>query len=722
MMRIVDRRKQLRSRLLMATSWLIAVGCGLDGAPEEQDTPRPTSQTMSREGIAADKEARYIVPIPWDKEHFGRIIGLGYPELGLEMDVAHAEMQMIDGRPCSVANVVSFDVTDSYAFDLDEPVDLTLTYAPELTTASPFLVLWDQNGGEGHGVLEIEPEPGAAFREVTVTLERARLAGLGAQNTDIAIGARGGMVALCDIAIERSGSTTAPTEFGQLRLIVTDGGSDHPVPARVGIYDRTGRAPLPSEDAIPVWRFVDEVRRHWLNRRTMWPSENRQAFYMDGSYEARLATGTYELAVTRGPEFRSHHATFEVREGEATEVTVEMERYEDLPARGWFSGDSHIHLGRDRVDDLAVWGQVAAEDLHVGNLLEMGNISGTYFSQPAWGKEGQFARDGTVLVSGQEDPRTGHRGHTMHWNIKRQAHADAGGFYQYHRVFEETGGQGGLTGYAHLGALFNGRRGLALDVPFELVDFIEVLQGGRLTTEIWYDFLNLGYRILPVAGADYPYFGPTLPGVERTYVKVDGEFSADAWFGAFRRGRAYVTNGPFLEFTVNDHPMGEELRVERGTTLEIVAEAILNPEIDDLVRLELVVLGEVTDQESSVAQNRLELKRRLVADRSMWIAVRAYGTHDERWYTTVAHSAPVYVVVDDQPTWKAEEVPDLVEGQLMYLQELLSEPIDPTEDLESFETYDTLVEEWERQLPLISRRVDEAKVKYQELLDALRGI
>ena len=26
----------------------------------------------------------------------------------------------------------------------------------------------------------------------------------------------------------------------------------------------------------------------------------------------------------------------------------------------------------------------------------------------------------------------------------------------------------------------------------------------------------------------------------------------------------------------------------------------------------------------------------------------------------VAHSAPAYVVVDDQPTWKAEAVPELV--------------------------------------------------------------
>ena len=29
----------------------------------------------------------------------------------------------------------------------------------------------------------------------------------------------------------------------------------------------------------------------------------------------------------------------------------------------------------------------------------------------------------------------------------------------------------------------------------------------------------------------------------------------------------------------------------------------------------------------------------------MWLAVRAYGGHQEPQFTTIAHSAPVYVVV-----------------------------------------------------------------------------
>jgi len=668
-------------------------------------------------GTVAAQDARYLEPIPWEKEHFRQVIGLGYPELGIELDVAHAEMRTIGGTQCAVANFISFDVDDDYAFEIDEPVELTLTYAPEHTDAATFMVVWDQNGGEGHGVIEITPEPGSGFRRTTVNLERARFAGLGAKQTDLAIGARRGRVALCDIAIARSYATRTPATFGQIELTVTEKDTGRPIPARVGIYDVTGRAPMPSDDAIPVNRFTDVVRRHWLNRRTMWPSDNRQAFYMDGQYSARLPVGTYELIVTRGPEYRAYRGEFEINDGKDTAVTVIPVRYANLPDAGWYSGDAHVHLGRSRVDDLDVWGQMAAEDVHVANLLEMGNIAGTYFGQPAWGIEGRFEREGYVLVPGLEDPRTGHRGHTMHWNVGKKEHADADVFYQYDRVFQRTRAQGAITGYAHLGSLFNGERGLALDVPFGLIDFIEVLQGGRLTTDIWYGFLNLGYRVLPAAGADYPYFGPTLPGVERTYVRIDGEFSASAWFESYQRGRTYVTNGPFLELSVNDRGMGEELRVARGDALTIRAEARLNPDIEALTRLEIVVLGDVVTQQPASDSDYIELTHRLNADHSMWIAARAYGVHDERWYTTVAHSAPVYVVVEGEPTWKKEAVSTLVQEQMAHLDDLLSAPVNPIEDLESFETGDALIDQWTAQRQLTEQRVEKARAKYRQLLD-----
>jgi hypothetical protein len=314
------------------------------------------------------------------------------------------------------------------------------------------------------------------------------------------------------------------------------------------------------------------------------------------------------------------------------------------------------------------------------------------------------------------------RGHTIHWNVGTHQHFDAEGFFQYHLVFERTRREGALTGYAHLGELFNGRRGLAIDVPFGLVDFIEVLQGGRINTDVWYSFLNLGFKILPVAGADWPYFGPTLPGIERTYVKVDGAFTTDSWLDGFRRGHAYVTNGPSLEFTVNGRPMGEEIRVAKGTRLEIAASTRLNPDVDRLDRIEIVTLGDVRAQEAAKGSDAVRLTTTLTADHSMWIAARAYGGHQESQFMTVAHSAPVYVVVDGEPTWKRDAVEDLVKIQRQHLNDLLTVPINAEGDLEAFETRDTIIEQWKKQLPALTPRIAEADARYGALLDLLHKV
>ena len=667
-------------------------------------------------------EARYIQPMPWRKAHFARVFAMGYAELGHDLDVSHAEMQTISGKSCIVGNMVAFEVDSQYAFDIDEPVELTLTYAPEFTT-SPMVVLWNKNGGLGRGEKRINPEPGAALRQVKLTLDRARFAKFGTQGVDIAIespddkegGIPDGKVALCDIQIARSGKTTVPAAFGRVQLDVKDAATLALIPARVGVYDATGRAPMPSDQALLVERFADKVRLLSVDPRAFWPSESRVAFYVKGSYEGKLPVGAYELVVTRGPEFRVHHSHFEIHADQATKVSVALERFADLPSRGWYSGDDHIHLARDENRDLNVWTQVAAEDVHVGNLLQMGNISGTYFEQPAWGKAGRFEQGGYLVASGQEDPRTGHLGHTIHHNLKQPIHPSQDSYFLYSRVFDESHRQGGISGYAHLNAgWFNVRRGLALDIPFGNIDFLEIFQAGKLLTDAWYDFLNLGYRLTPSAGSDFPY--TDLPGVVRDYVKVVGSNDPDAWYASFRAGHVYVTNGPFLEFTVNGHAMGDDVHVARGTRLDIVSQTQMNPDVDKLDRMELVVLGDVVASESAHGQDHVQLNTHLTADHSMWIAVRAYGARHEEWNTTAAHSAAVYVIVDGQPSWNKERVPDLVERERKILKEILTAPLVPTEDLEAFETAKILREQWPKQLPLLKPRVQQADAKYQELL------
>ena len=98
------------------------------------------------------------------------------------------EVRDVEGRSCLVGALFALDVDDDYAFDIDEPVTLTLTYATGSTT--PFIVGWDRNGGEGVGVTdEVAPVPDGAFASSTLTLDRARFAGRGVRGTDLAVSA-----------------------------------------------------------------------------------------------------------------------------------------------------------------------------------------------------------------------------------------------------------------------------------------------------------------------------------------------------------------------------------------------------------------------------------------------------------------------------------------------------------------------------------------------------
>jgi hypothetical protein len=678
---------------------------------------------------AHNVEARYIEALPWHLDHVSKVFAMSYSELGLDFDNSQAAMQTVQGRTCAVGGTsagpssgsgirpgmeVALQVDKKYADDIDEPVTLRLTYAPSLTPGT-IIVAWDKNGGTGHGRLEIEPEPGAPFRTVLVTLDRARFAGLGTRGVDLAIGSATGM-ALCDVQIARSLQTPAATAVGQVHLTIKDESTGRLVPARIGIYDSTGRAPLPSSQALLVERFADKVRLLPVDPRAFWPTSNRQAFYAAGTYESDLPVGTYELAITRGPEYRAYYANFTVQKARTTDLAVTLKRYADLPAQGWISGDDHIHLARDANRDMNVWTQVAAEDVHVGNLLQMGNIAGVYFEQAAWGQGGRFQQDGHAVVSGQEDPRTGELGHTIHEDLSGPIHPTRDSYFLYYHVFEESHRQGGASGYAHLnGGWFNVRRGMALDVPFGLVDFVEVLQAGRLLTDIWYQFLDLGFKITPSAGSDFPY--TDLPGVVREYVKVaPGSSDLDAWFAAFRAGHVYVTNGPFLEFQINGHEMGDELHVAAGTELHLHASARLNPDVDKLDRIELVVEGAVVKTAQAFGQDHVDLDTTLKADRSMWIAVRAFGARQSEENMTVAHTAPIYVIANGQPFWDKDRVPQLVQEQEAVLNGLANTPLNPDEDLEYFATSKILLEEFPKQLPLLKTRIEEVDRKYQSIL------
>lgn len=633
-------------------------------------------------------------------------------------------VQDVEGRRCLVGPYFIFDVDDNFAFNIDETVTVELLFDAAQTDG--FIISYDHASDSPQArTVMLERDGGERWQSVSIELERAGLANRRHGHTDLGVAAPGALllydaqagheVVLCDMRIVREGRQQADQALaGTLSLHVRDGTGGDAVPARVGLYDAQGRMPAPGEQALVVPRFTDRTRQVPVRRGfEFWPAGKGYAFYVDGEYEAQVPAGRYQLVVGRGPEFRIHTQEVEIATHGHTRVEVALQRWIDMPKQGWYSGDAHIHIERTRNANPAIHSLLSAEDIHVANLLQMGNLARYYFPQYAFGEDGHYLRDNHALVSGQESPRTGHRGHTISLNISR--YHDPVDFFLYHDTAMAVQADGGLFGYAHaIIDAFHVSRGLALDVPMGLVDFLEVLQFSMIDTEFLYDFWNLGFRLAPIAGSDFPYIN--LPGTERSYVRIDGPFSPQAWFEGLRQGRTFVTNGPILSLEVADGTIGDTVAAEKGETLNISARAQVNPDIDSLDRVELVIHGNVAaTAESEKGSESLTLNHSLTAAESCWIALRAYGKNGG-----LAHSAPVYVNVDGVQTfWNTAAVPALVEKYRNRIETLLNALPDAYDDLERWDTADLLEPAWNAQLPALRQHAGQVLERYDELLQRL---
>jgi hypothetical protein len=300
---------------------------------------------------------------------------------------------------------------------------------------------------------------------------------------------------------------------------------------------------------------------------------------------------------------------------------------------------------------------VKAEDVHLANIVKMGDIYRTYFEQRGFGRDYRILDGAHVLVPGQECPRTHDQmGHTLAMNIAAMVR-DPERYFLYDTVFDAVHAQGGLTGYAHVNSgLFHVHRDMSINVPREKVDFVEILQFNSLGTGLYYEFLNLGCKLTASAGSDVPW-GGTI-GEVRAYAFLGGKpFTADNWFAAFGRGHTFATSGPMLDFQVDEALPGDELTVKANQKLTVRARAWGDPARMATLKLEIVQLGEVIRTAESLPSKSPEIKVDFTVDAGdgFWIAARALAGDG-----TSAHTTPVYVRREGLRFWKFDGLDGLL--------------------------------------------------------------
>lgn len=407
-------------------------------------------------------------------------------------------------------------------------------------------------------------------------------------------------------------------------------------------------------------------------------------YQVSGEFDIDLPNGHWRLAVDRGLEHVPVFREFRTGPDGPQKIEITMRRWIELGAEGWWSGDIHVHhplLTPAHRDYLLSYAQAC--DLHIVNVLEMGHHGGTHFPQEGFGPAFRQRRGNHVLVSGQEDPRSTF-GHIIGLNLKKMAR-DVSRYDFYDVTFKGIQEQpGALVGYAHFA--WNGcdlPRGFPWYVTTGDLDFVELLQFGQVNAADYYDYLNLGFRLAAAAGSDIPW-GSTL-GEVRTYVYTrPGELDVDAWFAALKQGRSFVTNGPVLELEVDGQRPGAEIKAARGDRLKVTVRARTHQAVSELDRVTIVnsdgIVKEIARSTGMPAPSAdgpqaVTLEADIPVERSGWITASAVGTNG-----ALAHTSPVYVVVDGRPTWSPRLGPAIIERQLAAIGRMEQEFAGPNDD------------------------------------------
>lgn len=358
-----------------------------------------------------------------------------------------------------------------------------------------------------------------------------------------------------------------------------------PTMASFVVTDLQGRIhPHPSKRLEPDFYFHDQVYR------------------ADGE-TLDLAPGIYFVRAWRGPEYLAQSREVEIRdpdrwtEGEPREQILEfdLKRWIDPNARGWYSGDHHIHAAgclhyhspTIGVGPEAMMRHVMGEAINVGCVLTWG--PGWYHQKQQFtGIDSPVSRPDSLLrydveISGFPSD---HCGHLVLLRLKEDDYPGTEEKQHWPTwtlpILQWAKGQGAVTGVAHSGwgldvwpedSLPNyvippmngiGAQEYLVDVVHDAVDFLSAGDTPYVwELNMWYHTLNCGFRTKISGETDFPCIYGDRVGMARSYVKL-GEANVDRvdfdeWTRGVAEGRCYVGDGRshLMDFAI-EGPAGEE--------------------------------------------------------------------------------------------------------------------------------------------------------------------
>jgi TolB protein len=449
-----------------------------------------------------------------------------------------------------------------------------------------------------------------------------------------------------------------------VRVVGADG---QPMPSRVYVDASDGRSYSPDGAFHRAMMVFD---RHY--------------FHTTGDADLELPAGRATIEAIRGWEYRPKSVAVDVAAGMTRNVTIRLDRLADLPARGWYSGDGHVHDLHQGfgLSHEAFYRQLVAEDLHMTFALI--HMDGTRL-MGRWsdltGKPSPLSTTSHILQYAEEF--RGGLGHIGMIGIQEfvlpliagEGRTPFGQPALENPYLAGARAQGGLAGFMHPYTSAPRQPAaaastlIAVDAALGLGDYYDI--GALYSDEIgsasfYYRLLNAGFRIPATAGTDQfsDVWRDPPAGSDRTFAHIDGPLTVQSWMAAVKRGRTFMSTGPLIFIDVDGHQPGDEILLPASGAQSLHVKVDVNS-IAPVDSLQVIVNGDVvkTVARTGVDSGKVSFDGQVPVPDGGWIAARVLGGKSKYLGDdyAFAHTGPVYVVRGGKRYVRAEDVQFLSE-------------------------------------------------------------
>src|SRR5262245_22572053 len=329
---------------------------------------------------------------------------------------------------------------------------------------------------------------------------------------------------------------------GRVRLRVV-GPNGQPTSARVYVQASDRRAYTPDGG---FHRVIAATETHY--------------FHTTGESEIEVPAGHTTIEAMKGWEYRPQSVTLEVVAGRVQPANIRLERLIDLPARGWYSGDTHVHdlhQGNFGLTHETFFTELTAEDLHITNALI--HMDGTRLMgrwEDLTGEPSRLSTKEHILQYAEEF--RGSLGHIAILGINQYVLPFDGGnpntaYAQPaldHPYIDGAHAQGGIAGFVHPynNPVTTPAQAASTLIPVDAAlgrgDFYDIgaLVSDELeSAEFYYKLLNCGFKIPATSGTDNfsDVYRDPPPGADRTFVHIRGPLSMQSWIEGIKAGHTF---------------------------------------------------------------------------------------------------------------------------------------------------------------------------------------